>query len=208
MKSLVKLLLLTFVSLYLAGCATIITSTSQEVTFTSTPDEVSITINGKAMGKTPLTYNLKKKKDQTVSFEKDGYKTQTRQLTTSLEPWFWGNIILGGLIGSTTDSVSGGIHEYSPNQYHIVMEPQKGMASTDSNNNGETVSFIISGYKNIIEELNSHPAEYISSLLKLLKVDENNKEDAIKKIQMLSELHVDIASFAKEVVNYFNDKDN
>ena len=79
--------------------------------------EVEVTVIGRVIGKTPITLQLDKKKDQSVSFTLEGYKTQTRNLETSIDGFFWGNIVLGGFIGSTTDAITGGMHEYSPNQY-------------------------------------------------------------------------------------------
>src|SRR5882672_9180903 len=107
----------------LTGCASIISGSNQEVTFHSTPEGATVSVNGKTFGKTPLTTALKKKAGQSLSFEKDGYKTVTLQLETRLDSWFWGNILLGGFFGSTTDELSGAAHEYSPNQYMVTLEP-------------------------------------------------------------------------------------
>ena len=41
-------------------------------------------------------------------------------------PWFWGNILFGGVFGSTTDGLSGSVHEYSPSQFFITLVPMTG----------------------------------------------------------------------------------
>jgi hypothetical protein len=56
-------------------------------------------------------------------FSKDGYKPVTMELTTTLDPWFWGNIVLGGFIGSTTDYINGSVNEYSPSQFFVTLTP-------------------------------------------------------------------------------------
>jgi len=109
--------------LFIQACATIISGKSQEMTFTSEPEGVTVTVVGRAIGKTPCTVRLDKEKGRTVTFEKEGYKPRTMALTTTLDSWFWGNIVLGGLIGSTTDGISGAVHEYSPSQYFITLSP-------------------------------------------------------------------------------------
>ena len=40
-----------------------------------------------------------------------------------MNPWFFGNIVIGGLLGSTTDGVSGAINEFSPDQYFVTLSP-------------------------------------------------------------------------------------
>lgn len=98
----------------LASCATIVSGKYQTVTFNSEPQGAKVIVNGRTLGTTPLTLPLEKASNQTLSFEKEGYNTVTLPLTTTLNGWFWGNIVLGGLLGSTTDGLTGAVHEYSP----------------------------------------------------------------------------------------------
>src|SRR3982750_3493837 len=89
------------VVLVLTGCASIMSGTSQNLTFTSTPDGATVTAAGRGIGKTPITTRLSKETGQSVTFDKDGYKPITMRLETRMDGWFWGNIVLGGFIGST-----------------------------------------------------------------------------------------------------------
>ena len=98
-------LLILSVLILSSSCATIMTGKTQEVTFDSEPQGAEVAVNGRVIGKTPTTIQLDKKKDQTVSFKLEGYKTRTRTLETKLNAWFMGNIVLGGFIGSTTDGI-------------------------------------------------------------------------------------------------------
>ena len=64
-----------YVSLFLLAiclpaCATIITGSNQEVTFNSNPDEATVTVGGRVIGKTPITTSLKKRSGQPMVFEK------------------------------------------------------------------------------------------------------------------------------------------
>lgn len=182
------------------GCATIISGSTQEVTFQSEPEGATVKVNGRPLGKTPITIQLDKKSDQSLTFELDGYKTISTTLSTSLDPWFWGNIVIGGLIGSTTDGISGAVYQYSPNQYFVSMHPINGFEKPQK---AKAREYIVSGYKNIINELNSTPAEYVTSLLEVLGVKQEDRESAIQNIKKLSEIYQDIPTFAREVSDLF-----
>jgi len=59
-----------------------------------------------------------------------------------------------------------------------------------------------------MEDLSKREGEYLSSLLILLKIKEDNKEDnkedAIKKISSLAEIYYpNIPDFAEQVANYY-----
>jgi PEGA domain len=194
----------------LTGCASVISGSNQEVTFHSTPESATVSVNGKTLGKTPLTTALKKKVGQSVSFEKDGYKTITLQLETRLDSWYWGNIVLGGFFGgffgSTTDDLSGAAHEYSPSQYMVTLEPI-GTGDLDGKTTGSKAQkareFIFSGYSNILADLTKGNGPYLDSLLKLLDVPENEKTPAMGKIKALSDVYKDIPEFADHVIDLY-----
>ena len=116
-----NLILLFSILFSVSACTTIMSGKTQEMTFDSEPQGVEVNVSGKVIGKTPTTVQLDKKNDQTLTFTHEGYKTQTRNLTTAVDPWFFGNVIFGGVIGSTTDAITGSIHKYAPNQYYVTM---------------------------------------------------------------------------------------
>lgn len=187
----------------LGGCASIITGTNQEVTFHSTPEEATVSVGGKTLGKTPLTTSLKKRSGQSLVFEKEGYKTITLQLETRMNGWFWGNIIFGGLVGSTTDNLSGAVNEYSPNQYMVTLE-SAGTGTLDGKTSGSKSQavrgYIVSGYNDIRSELSKGSGPYVTTLLKMLDVPESEKDAAVKKIKALSEVYTIIPEFADHVI--------
>ncbi|MCZ7627552.1 MAG: PEGA domain-containing protein [Candidatus Methylomirabilis sp.] len=92
-----RLAALLFALVALAGCASIVSGRTQEVSFTSNPEGATVTVNGRIIGKTPLTANLQREKGQSLAFSKEGYKTLSREFETDLNGWFWGNIVIGGL---------------------------------------------------------------------------------------------------------------
>lgn len=200
-----RIIFLLLLCVLCSSCATIVKSGKQEVSFTSVPSDAIVIANGRTLGKTPVTTTIDRKSDQTLTFEKEGYKTLTLPFTTTINGWFWGNIAIGGLIGSTTDGLSGAVYEYSPSQYNVTLVPtDKTVAENPEKiKRNEIKSYIISGYNNIIVELNKESGEYVKSLLELLKISKENRNEATEKIKSLSTVYSNIPEFADQVVNYF-----
>jgi hypothetical protein len=186
----------------LEGCASIVDGTTQQMSFQSNPDGVTVTVTGRVLGKTPITAQLDKKKDQSVVFTKEGYKPVTMELATTLDPWFWGNIVLGGFIGSTIDWLSGGVHQYSPSQYFVSLQPEGPMteSSTLKSQREKAKEFIVSHFENLVADLSKGSGESFSSLMLLLNIGKDKEADALKKMRSLSELFKDAPTFADQVI--------
>jgi len=197
-------LLILSILILTSSCATIMTGKTQEVTFDSEPQGAEVTVNGRVIGKTPTTIQLDKKTDQSVSFKLEGYKTQTRTLETKVSAWFMGNIVLGGFIGSTTDGITGGMHEYSPNQYYITLSKENNVSTTIfGSDKAKVKEFIVVSYSSLKVDLSRGKGDHLDSLLSMLGVKDSNKNDSIKKIKLLSEIYNVIPEFAEQVANLF-----
>lgn len=94
----------------LQGCASIVSDSKPEVGVYSTPTAAKYEIvNSKGMvvasGVTPGRVLLEsgrgyfKGEDYKVTFRKEGYQESTVPLKTTVNGWYWGNILIGGLIG-------------------------------------------------------------------------------------------------------------
>lgn len=187
MKALLRTTFLTTV-LIVQGCATIVSGRDQEVTFQSTPDGATVKVNGRPLGKTPLTINIKRAEGQTLTFEREGYKPMTTELTTSLEPWFWGNLIFGldGLFSSTTDKVTGAMDEYSPSQYFVSLTPtgsSDGMLSEIQ----QVKRYVVVNFEELKKDASTGEEgdETFVSLLKLLDIDKSDHKDIGKLDEIL-----------------------
>ncbi|MCM2303551.1 MAG: PEGA domain-containing protein [Elusimicrobia bacterium] len=198
--------LLFIAALSLSACASIVSGGTQPVTFNSAPDGATVTLNGLAIGKTPITTAIKKKSGQTLIFSKEGYKPVTMQLETRMNGWFWGNIAFGGLIGSTTDGLSGAVHEYSPSQYMVSLQPE-GTGALESKttiaSRQKAKEFILISYKNIQSDLSTGDGEYLNSLLELLKVPKEGKVEAVKKLRALAGVYPNILEFTERVLDLY-----
>lgn len=110
----------------LTGCATIVGKDVFPLTINSTPDGASISIvdeNGKKMftGTTPSTVTLSAgesyfhAKSYTITFSKPGYADQYATVKATISGWYFGNILLGGLIGMLiVDPISGKMWKLQP----------------------------------------------------------------------------------------------
>jgi hypothetical protein len=188
------------------GCATIVDGTHQSVSFNSTPDGATVMIDGRPVGKTPTMVSLEKKEDQTLSFSKEGYKPLSMKLETRMDGWFWGNIVCGGFLGSTTDGLSGAVDEYSPGQYLVTLQPEdtNTMATVPTNEaRRKAEKFIVLSYKEILNDLGSGEGPYLNSLYELLKIPKDDRGTALKKIRALSEAYSEIPDFADRVIQLY-----
>lgn len=139
-----KVLLTSLIALTLGinGCATIVSGSSQIVTFTSVPESATIEIKNRKgvkihTGQTPVTVSLKKgagyfkPESYQVSFSKSGYQSKTVEVTGTLSGWYFGNILFGGLIGILiVDPATGAMFRLAPKDVNTVLESQN--LSTES----------------------------------------------------------------------------
>lgn len=108
-----KLILSTVVAaaVGISGCASIISDSSYPVTINSSPDGASFRVvnmkNGMDVmkGETPATISLGSssgyfsRATYSVEFDKPGYDSQSFVLESSVDGWYFANILFGGLIG-------------------------------------------------------------------------------------------------------------
>lgn len=105
-----KFIVLASMLCLLTGCASIVSKSNYPIVVDSSPSEAIVTITDRAgaevfKGETPATVTLAagngyfKKARYQVSFEKTGYETKTVPIECTLDGWYFGNILFGGLIG-------------------------------------------------------------------------------------------------------------
>lgn len=181
------LLMAVTIGMLITGCASIMSGTTQQVTFQSSPDGALVKINGKPLGKTPLTMQLDKDKNQTLTVEKEGYKTFTTSMDTRLDSWFWGNVVLGGVFGSTTDSINGAVYEYNQSQYMVTLEPlkvsQMEIKAPALSQREKARRFLYANYGEIRNNLSSGSGEFIDATLLVLNVNQENSKQAIEQMK-------------------------
>jgi len=110
-----------------AGCAAIIHGSLQRMAIRSTPPGATVTLDGASVGTTPLTTSLSRKNEHVVHLELQGYKPIDVRLNKKIDGWFWGNLLLGGLVGMVIDGSTGAMYKLSPGQVKAALE-QSGMS--------------------------------------------------------------------------------
>lgn len=104
------------------GCSTIFNGTRQNVSINSNIPGANVIVDGKVIGQTPFAGEIARTKKMKIVLEKEGYEKKEITPNRKIPSAFWGNILLGGVIGSTTDSISGATTEYAPNSFYVNLK--------------------------------------------------------------------------------------
>jgi uncharacterized protein YceK len=114
-------------SMLIAGCATIINGTHQEIQVASSPPGARVWIDNNDTGITPLSIELKRKTDHRVRIEMEGYQQAELNITRKWSGWIWGNLVLAPFIlplpiQFLVDYVSGGLYTLKMNQLYVNLQ--------------------------------------------------------------------------------------
>lgn len=122
---LIQLLFVGLLVMVVVGCASIVSGTSQKVTFNSNPTGAKVITDTGLTLITPSTATLPKGKSISVKCEKEGYESQTQVIGTSFDGWFLGNIFFGGLIGMIIDAADGAMMKLDRDNVNFNLTPAK-----------------------------------------------------------------------------------
>lgn len=111
LKKLAPKFLVVCFAVVLTACATIASGPSW-LSVETKPDNINVQIigvqNGEKFSKvSPFRIQLNKNSDYKLVVETPNYKSEEIELRRSLDGWFWGNILIGGLVGMGIDYLSG-----------------------------------------------------------------------------------------------------
>ncbi|OQW31871.1 MAG: hypothetical protein A4C66_04525 [Nitrospira sp. HN-bin3] len=112
----------------LTGCATIANGKHQDLTVTSQPEALCVTINGEPYGATPVVAPLPRKQTYVVQVRKDNYLPYEMTVVPVMNSMIWGNLFFGGLIGMAIDDGTGAAYEHSPSRVHAYFPVPVGQA--------------------------------------------------------------------------------
>ena len=124
-------LVLIFTSIqFLTSCSSIISGTTQSITVNSNVRGADVIINGAVVGHTPITTRVKRQSKMHLIVQKDGYETYQASLFTKVDPWFWANIFIYGVLGSTTDYATGATHLLDPDNVYVELLKSNGSSAS------------------------------------------------------------------------------
>jgi hypothetical protein len=130
------------VALALSGCASIISGGTQPVTIMSEPDGASVTVTNRTgekihNGITPATLTLKrgagyfKPETYKVEVKKDGYEPRQLDIVSTVNGWYIGNILFGGLIGFlAVDPATGAMYSFPESVNATLNVSEKAVAGS------------------------------------------------------------------------------
>ncbi|KKO45148.1 adenosine deaminase [Arsukibacterium ikkense] len=98
--------------LSLSGCASIMTAEQQSINVTASNNQpIEVTVDDKTTTSPGTVVVLRDGKDKVVRTSAEGCDSAT-PVKKSVTPVFFGNIIIGGVLGSTTDASTGKMWDY------------------------------------------------------------------------------------------------
>ena len=124
--SYVRSMVLIVLAFNAAGCATIVSGTTQKVSVSSQPSGADAKADGNITVKTPALLTLDRKSDHVIEFSKEGYKSMTVYVRKAFNEMATGNILLGGIIGAGVDAASGSGNKLVPERIDVKLEEGSG----------------------------------------------------------------------------------
>jgi hypothetical protein len=118
----------------MSGCASIVSDSQYPVSISSSPEGANFEVRNRAgvvihSGSTPSSVSLKsgagyfKGEEYTITFRKEGFADKQTKLRSSLDGWYWGNIIFGGLIGMLAVDPATGAMDKLPEDTAATLAP-------------------------------------------------------------------------------------
>jgi hypothetical protein len=198
---LLELVLLTL----LAGCATIVGGSDQLISVNSNVQGADVILNGARVGVTPFNGKVKKQREPSLAVEKEGYLPAQQVLSTQTPTIFWGNIIFGGPLCSTTDFASGAMFEISPANYYINLQPiEKKSTGYDYRIDTELKEFVMVNYQDLKKDFSRGNGEYLEAILsKYFQKYPVKPADVIAKFRDLAASDITAIQLGEDVAKFY-----
>jgi len=105
-----KLSALVLFAVLMSGCSSIVSDSKYNVAISSEPSQAAFILKNKAgltvhSGNTPASISLDassgffKGETYTLIINKEGYEEKTVEIDSSIDGWYYGNLIFGGILG-------------------------------------------------------------------------------------------------------------
>ena len=120
----IMLITLSAATLLLTSCATILSGTSDQITFSSDPSGAKILVDGLEVGKTPAQVSIKRPgfSDKYVTLKLKGYDDRNFMLSKSFNGMAICN--LNNPLGWLIDLLTGTIFKYDRKNYNFDLDPK------------------------------------------------------------------------------------
>lgn len=154
--------------LAVAGCGTVFSGSTQDISIDSNVKDVKIYIDGAYACNTPCVYPVERASGSiSIVGKKEGYEDVGIAVKSKINPVAWGNLIMP--YSWTTDIVSGSAWKYRQDGVYLEMEKEK-RTKTAANiftGDSETRRFALFNYGNLKAEATQGGGEYMTALSEL-----------------------------------------
>lgn len=177
--------------LFLVGCGTVFSGTTQDISIDSNVDNVSVYINGAFVCKTPCVYPLDRESGSvSIVGKKEGYEDIGIAMKSKINPVALGNLI--SVYSWTTDLIDGAAWKYKQNGVYLNLE-KKNMKRAELlkfRKDSEIRRFTLFNFDALqLEASKKESGEYMTALSHLTGI---NEQTLMKKIEK-SDKEVDFA---------------
>lgn len=193
--------------LTVAGCATIISGSSQIMTVNANVDGAQVHLVTEAgietlLGTTPLTTRVKRGQEGSLRVSAEGYRSYQTALNKKINSVFWVNILSGGTFGSTTDYTTGSMYQYEPSTFMVTLQPMEQSAEEmkEWQLREELRGFVLNNNQALVSDLAAGDGEYIAVLVHVLDVTPEGRSEAIERWRAGYAASETAAEFAERMV--------
>ena len=102
------------IALTLSGCSTMMNGDTVEVPVTTTPSGATLVLNGESYISPAVVLVPRGEGDFNLHIEKKGFQAVDILLKESIDGWFWGNFLFGGVVGFAVDFITGDAFDIEP----------------------------------------------------------------------------------------------
>jgi len=117
-----NLFYLALVALLLPGCMAMFAGSTESIGLGSEPSGAKATVDGQEYT-TPTTVELSKDSNHTIVFSKEGYQDSSAVLSSSLNGWWFADVLLWGPL-ALVDFSNGSAYHLSPDNVTVLLAPK------------------------------------------------------------------------------------
>ena len=126
-----KLPLVLSLLLLTVNCASIVHQTTQYVPVKSQPEGAAITVSCGGVSNdpklvSPATVTLHRKAHHcSLKLTKEGFKPKELSFARAVSGWYFGNVLVGGIVGLIVDAANGAMWNRTPSVIDVTLEPEE-----------------------------------------------------------------------------------
>lgn len=188
--------------LTLAGCATIISGSTQLITVNANLEGAEVYLNDQMLGTTPLSVDVKRGQQGLLRVTAEGYQPYQIALNKSLNNVFFGNILSGGAFGSSTDYSTGAMYSYEPSTFMVNLQPTD--LSTAERMEWQRREglrrFVLVNHQAIVSDLAAGSGEYLDVLAEVFAATPESSVAEIERWRAVYAASTTVLEFANRMV--------